>query len=144
MQPVPIMRDLTNICEVSRQFNVSQCSIKKIFLNQTIHSRSSICSFLGLMAHIQLLIEPKKLIWSFYYYLDEVYTPILYFKLLATTTDFAICHMTLFGCRPGGEVQHFYPLRATSCSGTYSWLSLAWLSSKATSHSAFSPQLIII
>src|SRR5882762_3136984 len=32
---------------------------------------------------------------------------ILYFKPLATVTDFAICHMTLFGCRPGGEVRHF-------------------------------------
>jgi len=77
---------------------------QKKIINQTIHSRSSICSFLGLIAHIQLLIEPKKLIWLFNYFLDQVYTLILYFKPLATATDFAICHVTLFGCRP---VRHF-------------------------------------
>jgi len=79
---------------------------KRFFLNQTIYSSSSICSFLGLIAHIQLLIEPKKLISLSYYFLDEVYMLILYFKSLATTMVFAISHVTLFGCRPGGEVQH--------------------------------------
>src|SRR6267154_4143661 len=59
--------------------------------DQTIHSRGSICSFLGLIAHLQLFVELNKLMLLFCYFLDAVYTLIQYFKPLATIDR--LCHM---------------------------------------------------
>jgi len=93
MQSVPIIRVLTNIFVVYWQLNVSQCSIQEI-KNQKFHSRSSICSFLGLIAHIQLFIELNKLVLYFIIFLDAVYMLINYFKPLATVTDGQLPHVT--------------------------------------------------
>ena len=73
------------------------------FLSQTIHSRSSICSFLSY--HISNYLYSQTSSFDYcYYYLCSIYAN-PYFMLLDRKglchRDFVICHVTLFGCRPG-------------------------------------------